>query len=246
MLEIDSYFDLNAPQTEAGKVRTDELMAWHRREALPSYVKQFRNVASKVDTGFDAAAVNAVYDWGMVELRRINSYAQPQQVELLTSLSDKQVGYLQKKLAKDNAKFRKQWIDADLDDALELRFDKYLSWAERFYGNFSSEQKKQLRAASDARTFKPKLAYEERVARQNAFVTMVKALPKKDSAAASIRIAEFIANLEKPTEYSAISRRELVQLIVKTFQIATAEQKTTAKATLLDYANTFEGLSRGR
>jgi hypothetical protein len=246
MLEIDSYFDLNEAQTTAGKQRTDELMAWHRREALPLYVKQLRTLAGKVEAGFDVAAVNATYDWGMGELRRVNQYAAPQQAELLASLSDKQIAYLQKKLAKENAKYRKEWVDASREEALELRFDKLLSTVERVYGNFSREQKQQLRSASDARAFNPKAAVDDRLMRQSTFIALLKNLPKNDSALAQTQIAAFLATLETPTAYSAVTRRELMQLIATASQIASPAQRTAAKTTLLDYANTFEGLSRGR
>ncbi len=246
MLEIDSYFDLNDAQTTAGKQRTDELMAWHKREVLPLYVKQLRTLASKVEAGFDVAAVNATYDWGMGELRRVTQYCAPQQVELLTSLSDKQIAYLQKKLTKDNIKYRKEWVDASREDILELRFDKYLSSVERIYGNFSREQKQQLRIASDARAFNPKVAYEDRLARQSAFISTLKKLPKNDAAAAQAQLAAYLTSLEKPTEHGLTARREMMQLIVTTSQIAIPAQRTEAKATLLDYASTFEGLSRGR
>jgi hypothetical protein len=246
MLEIDSYLDLTHAQENAGKIRTAELMAWHQRDVLPLYAKQLRMLASKVEAGFEAAAVNETYDWGLKELRRINQYAGPQQAELLTSLSDQQLAYLQKKLLKDNTKYRKEWVTASREDALELRFDKFLTWVERLYGDFNREQKKQLRAASDARAFHPKISYEERLARQTAFVAMVKALPKTDASAAQAQIASYIAALEKPSEYGALTRRELVQLISAASQIATPAQRTAAKARLMDYADTFEGLSRGR
>ena len=100
--------------------------------------------------------------------------------------------------------------------------------------------------ASDARTFNPKLGFEERLARQAAFVAMVKALPKTDAAAAQAQISAFIIGLEKSTEYGTVSRRELMQLIATTSQIATPAQRAAAKVKLLDYADTFEGLSRGR
>jgi Family of unknown function (DUF6279) len=246
MFEIDSYFDLNDAQTTAGRQRTDELMAWHRREALPLYVKQLRALASKVETGFDVAAVNATYEWGMGELRRVNQYAAPQQVELLTSLSDKQTVYLQKKLAKDNAKYRKEWLDASREDAVELRFDKFLTSVERLYGSFNREQKQQLRIASDARSFNPQAAYDYRLARQSAFIAALKKLPKNDPATAQAQIVAYISSLETPTENGLSTRRDMMQLIATASQIATPAQRASAKATLLDYANTFEGLSRGR
>jgi hypothetical protein len=246
MLEIDSYFDLNEAQTLSGRQRTDELMAWHRREALPVYVKQLRALAGKVEAGFDVAAVNATYDWGMGELRRVNQYSAPQQVELLTSLSDKQIIYLQRKLAKDNVKYRKEWVTPSTEDAQALRFEKYLTWAERIYGTFNAEQRQQMRQLSDARSFNPKKSYDDRLARQTSFVNMLKTLAKNDAPAAQAQITAFIASLETPSEDSAGSRRELMQLIATTSQIATPAQRAAAKAKLLDYANTFEGLSRGR
>jgi hypothetical protein len=246
MFEVDSYLDLNEDQTQAGKLRTDALMAWHKREVLPLYVKQLRSVAGRIEQGFDAAQVTTIFDWGLVELRRINQYAAPQQAELLTSLNEKQVAYLQKKQAKDNVKFRKEWLNASKEDVLELRFDKFLTWAERIYGNLSSEQKKQLHSLSDATNFKPQVAYDEALARQAGVVRLIKNLPKNDALVAQAQITTFIASLENPSEYGAASRRELMQLIAATSQIATPAQRTAAKATLLDYANTFEGLSRGR
>jgi hypothetical protein len=82
--------------------------------------------------------------------------------------------------------------------------------------------------------------------RQSTFIALIKNLPKNDSALAQTQIAAFLATLETPTAYSAVTRRELMQLIATASQIASPAQRTAAKTTLLDYANTFEGLSRGR
>ncbi len=246
VLEADSYFDLNDVQEAAGKTRTDALMAWHKRDVLPLYVKQLRTVAAQIEQGLDASQVSSTYDWGMGELRRVTQYAAPQQLELLSSLSEKQIAYLQKKLAKDNAKYRKEWVSASLDDAKALRFDKYLTWVERIYGTFNGEQRQQLRKLSDARTFNPKQGYDERIARQNAFVSLIKTLSKNDAPQAQAQLATFVASLEKPTDYAANNRRELQQLIAATSQIATPEQRSTAKTKLLDYADTFESIARGR
>ncbi len=248
MLEIDNYFDLNDEQADSGKLRTDALLAWHKREVLPLYVKQLRALASKAEPGFSAAEANDVLDWGVAELRRVAAYAAPQQAELLTSLSDKQIAYFQKKLAKDNVKYRKEWVDAKRDEALELRFDKLMTWLERVYGSFSSEQKKRIRALSDARTFEPQTAYAERLARQTQFLNVIKTVSKDktNQTAAQTAIAAFISTLEKTTEHTSTTRKELTTLLAVISQIATPEQRVKAKTTLLDYASTFEGISRGR
>ncbi len=248
MLEIDRYFDLNREQETAGKLRTEALMAWHRREVLPLYVKQLRGVASKVEQGFNSEQVGEVLTWGTGELRRVSDYALPQQAELLTSLSDQQITYFQKKMAKDNAKYRKQWLDSPREEALELRFDQLMTWVERIYGDLTQEQKKRIRALSDARAFEPQTAYNERLARQAQLLALIQSVVKnKDKQAnAQALIANFISDLEKTSPHTHLARKELVTLIAAISQIANSEQRLNAKNTLLEYAATFEGLSRGR
>ena len=274
LYEIDSYFDLSAEQESLGTQRTDALLAWHKREALPLYVKQMRAVAAKADAGFNANEVNDLLIWGQGELRRVVDYATPQQIELLSSLSDKQLIYFQRKLAKDNAKYRKEWVDASREDALALRFDKLLTSVERIYGSFSSEQKARIRALSDARIFEPKTAYAERLARQAQFVALAKSVAlatdmdaKKDgakdgtkdgakdspnntakisAAGASTLMTQFTTSLETSSDYGAQSRKDLCTMLAAVSQIATPAQRLAAKNTLLSYANTFENISRGR
>lgn len=248
MLEIDAYFDLTAEQDQLGKTRTDAMMAWHKREVLPLYVKQLRTLASKAEQGLSSAEVLDTLDWGIGELRRVSNYTAPQQAELLTSLNDKQITHLQKKLAKEDKKYRKDWLDASKEDALELRFDKLITWVERIYGNLSVEQKTRIRQLSDQRSYDAKIDFAERLARQSQFVTLLKTLakdrPSLESAQASI--AAFVANLEKLSPHTQQRRQELAALIAAISQIATPEQRLNAKNTLLSYASTFESISRGR
>ncbi len=248
MLEIDAYFDLTAEQDQLGKSRTDAMMAWHKREVLPFYVKQLRTLASKAEQGLSSTEVTDTLDWGMGELRRVSSYTAPQQAELLTSLSEVQIVYLQKKLAKDNKKYRKDWLEASKEDALELRFDKLITWVERVYGNLNAEQKTRIRQLSDQRSYDAKIDFAERLARQSQFVTLLKTLakdkPSPETAQASI--AAYVATLEKLSPHAQQRRQELTVLIAAISQIATPEQRLNAKTTLLSYANTFESISRGR
>ena len=158
------------------------------------------------------------------------------------------MAYLQKKLNKDNAKYRKEWLDSPREDALELRFDKLMSSVERIYGSFSFEQKKRIRLLSDQRGFTPQTDYAERLARQAQFIAMARSVlaDKATPAAAQASIAAFYAQLEKPSEHGLKRRQELAVLLASITQIATPEQRLNAKTSLLDYAATFEGLSRGR
>jgi hypothetical protein len=75
---------------------------------------------------------------------------------------------------------------------------------------------------------------------------MLKKLPKNDATATQAQLTAYFAGLESPTAHGLTARREMMQLIATTSQIATPAQRAAAKATLLGYANTFEGLSRGR
>ena len=248
MLEIDAYFDLTAEQDQLGKARIDSAMAWHKREVLPLYVKQLRALANKAEQGLNAAEVNDIFDWGMAELRRVSNQTAPSQAELLISLNDQQIAYLQKKLAKENTKYRKDWIDTSKEDALELRFDKLMTSVERLYGNLTAEQKKRIRQLSDQRSFDSQTDFAERLERQSQFITLLKKLtkdkPKLESAQASM--AAFFASFERPSLHAQQRRKELVALIATISQIATPEQRLNAKTTLLNYANTFESIARGR
>jgi Family of unknown function (DUF6279) len=187
-------------------------------------------------------------DWSIAELRRISNYTAPQQAELLTSLSDKQIAYLQKKLAKEDKKYRKEWLDASREDAMELRFDKLITWVERIYGNLTIEQKTRIRQLSDQRSYDAKIDFTERLARQSQFVTMLKtfARDKPSPELAQASIASFIASVEKISPHTAQRRQELTALIATITQITTPEQRLKAKTTLLNYASTFENISRGR
>jgi hypothetical protein len=255
LFEVNSTLDLSAAQYEQGALRIESIYQWHRKNELPALAAQLQATSRLAQSGASAAQVAATMDWGITAARRMAAQTLPQQVELVQSLSHTNVQALQKKYAKDNAKFRKEWgIGEPAADALKIaqdkRFDTFVTWAERIYGDLSDEQIRSLRATSDARVLRLDWLMDERLQRQQTLLAILRAAVDKKLSAAQLQAAliDYVAKLDRASTserqaYLDQSRTQTTTLIAQLTQIATPEQRTDAQKKLQGFADDIQAIS---
>ena len=121
---------------------------------------------------------------------------------------------------------------------------------ERWYGNFDDAQIERMKVISDALPANPRLVLNDRVRRQNAFITLLTGLMDKSlaRAEAEARLAILITELEqgRSAEYQAYAANYLARsqaMTVEIANLATPEQRATAQRRFKRWADDMANLA---
>ncbi len=121
-----------------------EVWDWHRDTHLPRYADFFDAMQIVLADGTTAAEiqaiVNTVIDWAL----EIEQQAMPVAIDLLTSLSDTQVGALARRLSEDNARMAKSQREQTLAQSQREWVRETASRFSRFSGRLSRDQRTYL------------------------------------------------------------------------------------------------------
>lgn len=141
---IDSFFDLTSTQENYLQTRIAVHHQWHRTTQLKLYLADLRNLRGR----FSANLTNKDLDWLTARLTRhrnaLFSQVIPDLVVVLQTLSEEQIGHLEKKLATENIELA-QKLARPLAVRQEEEFATVIKHAEDWAGNLSAEQKQEMR-----------------------------------------------------------------------------------------------------
>jgi hypothetical protein len=248
---LNNYVDFDAEQKPWVKKEVDGLFAWHRQTQLKDYVQLLQRAQKEVQHPMTEAQLLAHQEELKKRVLVMTDKATPAFASLAMSIKPAQIATMQEKFASNNDKFRKDYLRGDTEKRQVYRYKKTLTQAEYWFGNFSTPQQAQIRAASDARPLNNELLLASRMQRQDAMIALIKKVESeklgKDATAALVK--EYVADsLEKhatPEQkvffdaYDA-SQRKMIALI---FNIATPAQKQHFVDTLQQWIDDFNKLS---
>ncbi|WP_413764462.1 DUF6279 family lipoprotein [Variovorax sp. Varisp41] len=185
---LDGYLDFDGSQTP--KVRDDlaRLLEWHRRNELPKIAALLQEAEALAPGDITPAQACAMTDRIRDRLLAVSERAEPAGTELALSLGEAQLQQLERKYAKNNADYRKDWLDRSPARVQEKRYDQFLDRFEDFYGRLSPEQRELLRQQVAQSVFDPKLQDVERRKRQQEALVLLRG---------------FVANRTPPAEARA-------------------------------------------
>jgi hypothetical protein len=185
---LDGYLDFDGSQTPKVRDELAQLLDWHRRNELPKIAALLQEAETLAPGEVTPAQACAMTDRIRDRLLAVSERAEPAGTELLLSLSEAQLQQLERKYAKNNADYRKDWLDRSPARVQEKRYDQFLDRFEDFYGRLSPEQRELLRQQVAQSVFDPKLQDVERRKRQQE---------------ALVPLRGFVANRTPPTEARA-------------------------------------------
>ncbi len=185
---LDGYLDFTDPQAPLVRDELAKLHRWHRSAELPrlgALLQQAAELAPRDITAPQACAV-------LAELRsRISAVAlqaEPALAALAPSLTAAQLQHLAQRYERNDADFRKNWLDASPAERLERRYKQWLERGESIYGALDDTQKAVLRAQVAQSAYEPQLQTTERQRRQrDAVQTLRQASAQPQQAAALVR-----------------------------------------------------------
>ncbi|MDQ0084106.1 hypothetical protein J2W35_004474 [Variovorax boronicumulans] len=197
---LDGYLDFDGAQTPKVRDELDQLLAWHRQNELPRIASLLQEAQALAPGEVTPEQVCAMADRIRERLLAVTERAEPAGTELALSLTDAQLQQLERKYAKNNAEYRKDWLDRTPAQVQEKRYDQFLDRTEDFYGRLSTEQRELLKQQVAQSVFDPRLADAERRKRQQEALVLLRgfAASKPSPAGARAALHGYIQRIAEP------------------------------------------------
>ena len=186
---LDTYLDFDGAQTPKVRDELAQLLTWHRQNELPRIASLLQEAQALAPHDVTAAQACRMADQIRERLLAVAERAEPAGTELALSLTAAQLQQLERKYAKNNADYRKEWLERSAADVQEKRYDRFLDRLEDFYGRLSPEQRELLRRQVAQSVFDPRLADAERRQRQQEALQLLRGFNAAKPSAAEARAA---------------------------------------------------------
>jgi hypothetical protein len=248
---LNSYVDFNAEQRPWAKEQLASLFAWHRKTQLDDYIQLMTRYQEELQRPVSASKVLAEYEAVQKRLVRLADKGLPVGAEQALTMQPEQITHLEQKFASNNEKFRREYLDGDLEEQQQTRYKKVLKQAEYWFGNLSREQEAQVRIASDARPLNNEVWLAERRHRQQALIQRLKTIQAQKPPAEEVQgmlkdYVGMVINADSDParkEFFEGSRQATAQMVASIINLATLEQRAHAAKQLQKWIDDFRELS---
>ena len=147
--KIDEYVDLQADQKQFVRDRLKNLLARHRKEALPMYERFLIQIKEQSADGLDRQEI----DWMFSTYQRLRADLFGRIVAdgavILSSLTEGQVRYMEHMFQRDHEKAIRK-LKEDRDSRLSRRASATLDWLKDWFGTCTKEQQQYIKKLSMA------------------------------------------------------------------------------------------------
>jgi Family of unknown function (DUF6279) len=252
---LNTYLDLDSDQSDWVKKDIDNLFQWHRATQLRDYAGLLGKMQRQLGDG-TVTQDELLSDYRDIKARTelLAFKALPQLADLAMSIKPGQITQMEQKFAKNNDKFRKEFMSGSVEDQHKARFKKAMSQFELWFGGFSREQEAALRRASDARPLDNEVFLQERQLRQKKIVALLRRVHdqklNKEQTMSAVHdlLREMFDRMEAPERkafYDAYVD-STSKFIVTAIKLTTPEQKQHAQKRMQGWINDFNALAQGK
>jgi hypothetical protein len=252
---LNAYLDLDSDQSDWVKKDIDNLFQWHRSTQLRDYAGLLTKMQRQLGDG-TVTQDELLSDYRDIKARTelLAFKALPQLADLAMSVKPDQIAQMEQKFAKNNEKFRKEFMSGSVEDQHKARYKKAMDQLNLWFGSFSRDQEAQLRRASDARPLDNDVFMQERVLRQKKIVTLLRRVHdqklNKDQTMSAIHdlLGDFFGRMDAPERkafYDAYVDNT-AKFILTAIRLTTPEQKQHAQKRMQGWINDFNTLAQGK
>jgi len=250
---IDGYVGLTPEQEQLVKERSAALMAWHRSTQVRDYAQFIQDARRKLDGPITADDVVAFNREVNVRLAALGERAAPDLAQLAITLSSEQLARLERKLASESSKARRDLLQFAGKETVEERVRKVAERADYWFGSMTREQLQIIRNTLERRPDMSMWWIEERERRQRELVAVLQRIQSErpGEAAATRWLRAYFAQLQAPAEPER--RRAMEQfrannaeMVSQLINAATPEQRATLSRRLGSFADEFSALASER
>lgn len=163
---LDDYVDFTGAQSLQVKADLSRLLAWHRQTQLPGYIEVLQGMQRQARG--DVTAAQACQQFADVRRRLmlVAQQAEPAMAQLASSLDASQLQAMERKFAKSNADYRKDYIDGTPQQLRKRRTEEAVKRSEMLYGGLDERQTQLVERLLAQSVFDAQRSYNERQRRQ--------------------------------------------------------------------------------
>ncbi|TAG36847.1 MAG: hypothetical protein EAZ34_00755 [Polaromonas sp.] len=180
---LNGYADFTEAQSLQVKSELTRLHTWHRQTQLPAYADLLDKLQTVLQGNITPAQVCAVWPDVRRQLLAVPSQAEPAVAALALSLQPEQLQHMQRKFARGNADYRKDFIDAAPAAIRARRYEQATSRADMLYGPLDEQQLRRIGQLVDQTGLNAPLVYAERLRRQQDALQTLRAISAANSTA---------------------------------------------------------------
>ena len=173
---LDGYADFTDTQSLQVKSELTRLQTWHRQTQLPAYADLLDKLQIVLQGNITPAQVCAVWPDVRRQLLAVPSQAEPAIAALALSLQPEQLQHMQRKFARGNADYRRDFIDATPAAIRAKRYEQATSRADMLYGPLDEQQLRRIGQLVDQSGLNAPLVYAERLRRQQDALQTLRAI----------------------------------------------------------------------
>jgi hypothetical protein len=232
--KIDEYVDLTADQKQFVRTRLKDLLAQHRKDALPIYERFLIQIKEQSVDGLDRQEV----DWIFSTYQRLRAdlfkRITADGAVILSSLTDRQIQYLESQFQRDHEKAARK-LKEGRDSRLSRRASTTLDWLKDWCGTYSKDQQQRIRELSMALPdlLAVRLGYQEY--RQHEFLQFVQST--RDPQVLSVYLENLLLFPEQsaPPDYQHEidhMTQSVKEMVLAVDRMITMQQRTHALAKL--------------
>ena len=181
---LDGYVDFNDVQSTQIKNELAQMQVWHRQTQLPAYIDLLQKLQQKMKQDITASQACEVFTDVRQKALAMTDYTEPAALSLALTLTQEQLAEMQRKFAKGNSSWRKDYLEASTKDVFEKRQKSAIKRSEMLYGSINDRQHSLISQQIEKSQFKPAQSYAERERRQKDILqTLAKLVASRQDAA---------------------------------------------------------------
>jgi len=246
---LDSYLDFDTAQTERVRDGLTQLLEWHRQNELPKVVELLRQTRTLAGDDVTPAQACELVEAIQARLLAVAERAVPAGTALALSLNDGQLAHLERKYARINADYGKEWVRLSPTDQREKRYEQFLDRSEDFYGRLDPAQRDLLRRQIAQSSFDPREIDASRKTRQQEILALLRRLQAEKTAPAEAEavVRAYVRHVAEPTgaprERRLALQEESCRNIAELHNQTTPAQRSKARQRLQGYEDDLRELA---
>lgn len=247
---LDGYVDFNDVQSTQIKNELAQMQVWHRQTQLPAYIDLLQNLQQKMKQDITASQACEVFTDVRQKALALTDYTEPAALSLALTLTQEQLAEMQRKFAKGNSSWRKDYLEASTRDVFEKRQKSAIKRSEMLYGSINDRQRSLISQQIEKSQFKPAQSYAERERRQKDILqTLAKLVASRQDAATLQK--DMHSLMQRAVSSPDTAYRSYVETITQEgcasfaelHNTTTAEQRKKAVDVLAGYEQDFKSLA---
>lgn len=250
---IDDYVDLNEAQSEFVAAALKRQFSWHRSEQLPQIQASLNKLKRKLGKPLTVPEALDSYQDMRKHITAAIEHMSRDAATLALSMNLDQLKVMEKKYAKTNEKFRKQYLSGSPAQRLEGRTEKVIENTENIVGSVSKDQANQIAKLVEAYPVDMDGVYKERIRRQKDLIAVLrKIITEKPSIdVTETLLLKYIQTFEygytqEQKEFEMARLDSSVKLTVAITQIMTESQRKNAQDKVGDWIDDIKVLIANR